>query len=45
MTIGMFMVIEILLMCALSFLMGWMVGANKGAKDATETWKEAYDKK
>lgn len=40
-----FVIIEILLMCFLSFLMGWMVGANKGAQDATEIWKEAYDKK
>jgi hypothetical protein len=40
-----FMIIEILSMCFLSFLMGWMVGANKGAKDTTKIWKEAYDKK
>jgi len=40
-----FLVIEVLCMCFLSFLMGWMVGANKGAKDTTKIWKEAYDKK
>ena len=40
-----FVIIEILLMCFLSFLMGWMVGADKGSTDATKIWKEAYDKK
>ena len=44
MTIGMFMVIEILLMCALSFLMGWMVGANKGSADTNKIWQEEYKK-
>ena len=44
MTIGMFMVIEILLMCGLSFLMGFMVGANKGSADTTKIWQEEYKK-
>ena len=39
------MIIEILCICFLSFLMGFMVGANKGAKDTTKIWEEAYAKK
>lgn len=40
-----FLVIQILSMCFLSFLMGWMVGANKGARDANKTWEEAFKQK
>ena len=45
MTYETFLVIQILGMCFLSFLMGFMVGANKGAKDTTKIWEEAYAKK
>ena len=45
MTYTAFVIIEILLMCFLSFLMGWMLGANKGAKETTEIWKKAYEEK
>lgn len=45
MTFGTFVVVEMLLVCFLSFLMGFMVGANKGAKDTTEIWKKAYEEK
>ena len=45
MTFGTFVVVEMLLVCFLSFLMGFMVGANKGAKDTTKIWEEAYAKK
>lgn len=36
------MIIELLGICFLSFLMGYMVGANKGSRDTTKIWEEAY---
>ena len=44
MTFTSFIIVEILLMCFLSFLMGFMVGANKGSADTTKIWQEEYKK-
>lgn len=44
MTFTTFVIIDILLMCGLSFLMGFMVGANKGSADTTKIWQEEYKK-
>lgn len=41
----MFIAFQIFGMCFISFLMGYMVGANKASSDTTKIWKEAYDKK
>ena len=44
MTHEIFLVVQILGMCFISYLMGYMVGANRGHRDATKAWTEAYSK-
>ena len=40
-----FMTIQIVGMCFITYLMGYMVGANRGHRDATAAWKAAYENK
>jgi len=40
-----FMTIQIGGMCFITYLMGYMVGANRGHRDATAAWKAAYENK
>jgi hypothetical protein len=43
MTFEIFMTIQIAGMCFISYLMGYMIGANKGHAAASKTWKEAFE--
>ena len=45
MAFSFFIVFQLAIMVLLGFLMGYMVGCNHGQKEATKTWKEAYEKK
>ncbi len=40
-----FLITQIVGMCFISYLMGYMVGANRGHRDATAAWKAAYENK
>jgi len=45
MAFSFFMIFQLLIMVFLGFLMGYLVGSNHGQKEATKTWKEAFEKK